>query len=107
MPQVRYKSDCEELYGRTLDNSDVVSTVQGICGRQTEEIWDRLYPDEPYHADLVNVSSGDISSGLVKCTDYDLVSAAKRQSPFFYQVMVLFLFHISHPMIFVLFLLNA
>ena len=107
MPQVRYKSDCEELYGRTLDNSDVLSTVQGFCGGETEEIWNKMYPDEPYHADLVNVSSEDISARLVKCTNYDLVSAAKRQSPFFYQVMVLFLFHILHPMTFLLFLLNA
>ncbi|KAK4261432.1 hypothetical protein QN277_004428 [Acacia crassicarpa] len=83
---VRYKSDCEELFGRILDNSDVVSTVQGICGRQTEEIWNKIYPDEPYHADLVNISSEDITGRLVKCTKYDLVSAAKRQSPFFYQV---------------------
>ncbi|KAF7809509.1 Glycine-rich domain-containing protein 1 [Senna tora] len=86
---VRYKSDCEQLYGRILDNFDVVSTVQGICGRQTEEIWNKMYPDEPYNADLINVSSEDISErtvGLAKYTKYDLVSAAKRQSPFFYQV---------------------
>lgn len=83
---VRYKSDCEELYGRIFDSSDVVSTVQGICGRQTEEIWNKMYPDEPYHADLVNISSEANTIRLVKYIKYDLVSAAKRQSPFFYQV---------------------
>ncbi|CAL0314136.1 unnamed protein product [Lupinus luteus] len=86
---VRYKSDCEELYGRVLDNFDVVSTVQGICGRQTKEIWTKLYPNEPYNADLINLSPEDISertATLAKYTKYDLISAAKRQSPFFYQV---------------------
>lgn len=88
---MRYKSDCEALYGRILDNFDVVSSsVQGICGRQTEEIWNKMYPDEPYNADLMNVPSEDISERIVKLakyTKYDLVSAAKRQGPFFYQVM--------------------
>lgn len=87
--QVRYKTDCEELYGRVLDNFGVATTVEGICGWQTEEIWNKLYPDEPYNADLVNLLPEDISeriSNLEKCTNYDLISAAKRQSPFFYQV---------------------
>lgn len=87
--QVRYKTDCEELYGRVLDNFGVVSTVERICGRQTEEIWNNLYPDEPYNVDLVNLLPEDISkriSKLEKYTKYDLISAAKRQSPFFYQV---------------------
>ncbi|XP_027360144.1 glycine-rich domain-containing protein 1 isoform X4 [Abrus precatorius] len=86
---VRYISDCEELYGRILDNFDVVSTVEGICVKQTEEIWNKLYPDEPYHADLISVFPEDISerfAKLEKYTKYDLISAAKRQSPFFYQV---------------------
>ena len=87
--QVRYKTDCEELYGRVLDNFGVATTVEGICGWQTEEIWNNLYPDEPYNVDLVNLLPEDISeriSNLEKCTNYDLISAAKRQSPFFYQV---------------------
>ena len=86
---VRYKTDCEELYGRVLDNFGVATTVEGICGWQTEEIWNKLYPDEPYNADLVNLLPEDISkriSKLEKYTKYDLISAAKRQSPFFYQV---------------------
>lgn len=87
--QVRYKLDCEELFGRVLDNFDVVSTVQGICGSQTEEIWNKLYPDEPYNSDLINVIPEDFAkkiTSLAKHTKYDLISAAKRQSPFFYQV---------------------
>jgi hypothetical protein len=88
--KVRYKLDCEELYGRVLDNFDVVSTVQGICGSQTEEIWNKLYPDEPYSSDLINITPENISKrieSLQKYTKYDLISAVKRQSPFFYQVM--------------------
>lgn len=96
--QVRYKSDCEELYGRILDNSNVVSSLQCTCKRQTEEIWNRLYPDEPYDFDLTKALSENASqtlSGLEKHTKYDLISAVKRQSPFFYQVilrMIIFVF---------------
>lgn len=73
-----------------LDNFGVVSTVEGVCSRQTEEIWNKMYPNEPYNVDLTNLLPEDISeriSSLAKYTKYDLVSAAKRQSPFFYQVM--------------------
>ncbi|XVF61462.1 hypothetical protein PTKIN_Ptkin08bG0131200 [Pterospermum kingtungense] len=86
---VRYKSDCEELYGRILDNSNVVSSVQGTCTRQTEEIWTRFYPNETYDFDLTKASSENASEtvpGLEKHTNYDLISAVKRQSPFFFQV---------------------
>lgn len=100
--QVRYKLDCEELYGRVLDNFDVVSTVEGICGRQTEEIWNKLYPNEPYNSDLINLDPEDISkrtTSLAKYTKYDLISAVKRQSPFFYQVMERIVFvQLSHFM---------
>lgn len=87
--QVRYKSDCEQFYGRILDNSNVISSVQGGCRRKTEEIWNSLYPEEPYTLNLKRALSEDISdriSGLENCTKYDLVSAVKRQSPFIYQV---------------------
>lgn len=87
--QVQYKTDCEKLYGRILDNSNVASSVQGNCKRQTEEIWNRMYPEEPYNFNITRALSENISqmlSGLEKYTKYDLVSAVKRQSPFFYQV---------------------
>ncbi|OMP01665.1 hypothetical protein COLO4_11678 [Corchorus olitorius] len=86
---VRYKTDCDKLYGRILDNSNVLSSLQGTCKSQTEEIWNRLYPDEPYDFDMTKALSQNASetlSGLEKHTDYDLISAVKRQSPFFYQV---------------------
>ncbi|KAG7968170.1 hypothetical protein I3843_08G139400 [Carya illinoinensis] len=88
-PLVQYKSDCEKLYGRILDSSNVLSSVQGTCQRQTEEIWNTLYPEEPYNFNLTRAFSEHISEtlpGIEKYTQYDLVSAAKRQSPFFYQV---------------------
>ncbi|KAJ6868483.1 glycine-rich domain-containing protein 1-like isoform X1 [Populus alba x Populus x berolinensis] len=84
---LRYKSDCEELYGKILDYSDVVSSVNGVCKRQTEEIWNRFYPHERYDLDLdFSEAVNEKISTLEKCTNYDLVSAVKRQSPFFYQV---------------------
>ncbi|KAK4769183.1 hypothetical protein SAY86_027333 [Trapa natans] len=84
---VQYKSDCEKLYGRILDNVNVVSSIQGICASKTKEIWSEMY-EEPYELDLTTVTE-DITekvSRLENCTTYDLVSAVKRQSPFFYQV---------------------
>lgn len=86
---MRYKIDCEDLYGRILDNYNVVSSVQGASTSETEEIWNTLYPKEPYLLDLAKDFSKDISenfSGCEKHTKYDLVSAVERQSPFCYQV---------------------
>lgn len=86
---MRYKIDCENLYGIILNNCNVVSSVQGASTRETEEIWNSLYPEEPYLLELAKDFSMDTSekvSGCAKHTKYDLVSAVKRQSPFFYQV---------------------
>ncbi|GMI77352.1 Glycine-Rich Domain Protein1 [Hibiscus trionum] len=85
---VRYKADCEELFGRILDNQNVISSIRTTCRKQTEEIWEGMYPCEPYELNmsiplLENVQNFVQTS---KSTEYDLVSAVKRQSPFFYQV---------------------
>ncbi|CDY43281.1 BnaC06g01870D [Brassica napus] len=82
---VRYKSDCEEFYGRVLDNSGILSSANGSCKLQTEKLWKRLYPMESYDLDLDKAISEPISP-LEKCTTYDLVSAAKRQSSFYLEV---------------------
>lgn len=88
--QVRYKTDCKKFYGRILDNCNVVSSIEGVSGRETKEIWKRLYPDEPYSFDP-NTSCWDEtlekSADAEKHTTYDLVSAIERQSPFYYQVI--------------------
>ncbi|KAK0576735.1 hypothetical protein LWI29_022531 [Acer saccharum] len=86
---VRYKADCEEFYGKILGNQDVVSSVQGVSKKQTEEIWKRMYPNEPYELDMSTQfadSVAEIPSGTPETTKYDLHSAVKRQSSFFYQV---------------------
>lgn len=88
--QVRYKNDCEELYGRILDNWNVASSIQGTCKKQTEEIWNRMYPAEPYEFSLTSKLTQNFDETIFqgsKRTDYDLDSAVKRQSSFFYQVM--------------------
>ncbi|RZC51893.1 hypothetical protein C5167_020323 [Papaver somniferum] len=86
---VRYKTDCEEFYGQILDNVNVISKVQGGSTKQTEEIWNQLYPNEPYELDLratVEHETSEILSHAPESTTYDLVSAVKRQNSFFYQV---------------------
>jgi hypothetical protein len=87
---VRYKNDCEELYGRILDNWNVASSTQGTCKKQTEEIWNRMYPTEPYEISLTREMTQNFGETILrasKSTKYDLDSAVKRQSSFFYQVM--------------------
>ncbi|KAK7855107.1 glycine-rich domain-containing protein 1 [Quercus suber] len=86
---VRYKNDCEELYGRILDNWNVASSIQGTCKKQTEEIWNMMYPAEPYEISLTSKLTQNFDETIFrgsKRTDYDLDSAVKRQSFFFYQV---------------------
>ncbi|XP_019173075.1 PREDICTED: glycine-rich domain-containing protein 2 isoform X2 [Ipomoea nil] len=85
---VRYKSDCEQLYGAILGNHNVVSSVKGASKEETEQVWKQLYPTEPYELDLARALSDEPAKRFehTKCSDYDLVSAVKRQSPFFYQV---------------------
>nr|XP_017218219.1 PREDICTED: glycine-rich domain-containing protein 1-like isoform X1 [Daucus carota subsp. sativus]XP_017218220.1 PREDICTED: glycine-rich domain-containing protein 1-like isoform X1 [Daucus carota subsp. sativus] len=86
---VRYISDCKKFYGRILDNCNVASSIQGASGSETEEIWERLYPDEPYSFQP-DTSCWDETlekaADAEKHTTYDLVLAIERQSPFFYQV---------------------
>ncbi|KAJ8446288.1 hypothetical protein Cgig2_005819 [Carnegiea gigantea] len=85
-----YKADCKHRYGRILDNFNIVSTIQGTLSKQTEEIWTRMYPDEPFQLDLSSpcLESYEVNklANAQDSTDYDLASAVKRQSPFFYQV---------------------
>lgn len=82
---VRYKSDCEVFYGRILDNHNVVSSIQGTSKRETEQIWNKLYPSVPYDFGSTSVSFEKVS-GAGKYSQYDLLLAVKRQVPFFYQV---------------------
>ncbi|WRX29981.1 Glycine-rich domain-containing protein-like - like 3 [Theobroma cacao] len=83
-----YKADCKELYGRILDNQNVISSTRAICRKQTEEIWKRMYPDEPYVLNTIThfLENVEDFQRVPKSTEYDLISAVKRQSLFFYQV---------------------
>ncbi|KAF7817067.1 glycine-rich domain-containing protein 1 [Senna tora] len=87
---VRYKTDCMELYGKILDNSNVISSIQATSKVQTERIWKTVYPNEPYELDLNNDSLQECVESYLgnseSTTKYDLISAVKRQSSFFYQV---------------------
>lgn len=57
--------------------------------QDTEELWKHLYTNEPYDLDSARALSEDVHAKAIqaeKYSDYDLVSAVTRQSPFFYQV---------------------
>ncbi|KAL2939092.1 Glycine-rich domain-containing protein 1 [Bienertia sinuspersici] len=51
LASVRYKSDCEKLFGKILGNHNIISSVQGTSRSKTEEIWNTMYPEEPYELD--------------------------------------------------------
>lgn len=97
--QVQYRKDCEEVYGRILGNQNVESSVQGKSKHQTAAKWAELYPDEPFDlVDASNPSSGKNANMHVEAVGsitYDLVSAVKRQSSFYYQVAEQFTLNIS------------
>ncbi|PWA88558.1 hypothetical protein CTI12_AA083180 [Artemisia annua] len=85
----RYIADCEELYGKVLDNYNVVSSVQGFDKRETQEIWNELYPNESYEFDMSRALSSECSEtvyGTQTFSKYDFVLAIERQKGFFYQV---------------------
>ncbi|KAG6436864.1 hypothetical protein SASPL_101768 [Salvia splendens] len=73
---IRYKKDCLELYGRLLDNKNVISSVEGTSKNQTEDAWKTLFPSEPFELDLEVKQENTIGDGAVaeKFTKYDLVS---------------------------------
>ncbi|GFY96048.1 hypothetical protein Acr_11g0003540 [Actinidia rufa] len=85
---VQYKMDCLGLYGRILDNQHVVSSVCGTSKQQTENLWNKVYPNEPFEFSVCGyvktVAENKVEAS--KSTCYDLVSAVKRQSSFYYQV---------------------
>ncbi|BAT81668.1 hypothetical protein VIGAN_03145300 [Vigna angularis var. angularis] len=88
---VRYKTDCIELYGRILGNSKVLSSTQGTSKEESEKVWDSMYPSEPYElVGLNNHSLQGFAENFLEAkqstTNYDLISAVKRQTTFFYQV---------------------
>ncbi|URD80963.1 hypothetical protein MUK42_02034 [Musa troglodytarum] len=85
---VQYKKDCEETFGRILNNHDVKSSLQGNSKHEMTEKWSRLYPEEPFELDCSSTFSEEILDkypGAASIISYDLVSAVKRQSSFCYQ----------------------
>ncbi|KAG9159053.1 hypothetical protein Leryth_020965, partial [Lithospermum erythrorhizon] len=86
---ITYNSDCQAMYGKILDNENVVSSTQVTSVEQTKDVWEKLYPMESFVLDL-NVVQNEINEEKVikvgKFTQYDLTSATQRQSFFYSQV---------------------
>lgn len=81
--------DCERVYGRILDCKNVESSVRAGSKKQSEEIWERLYPDEPFELDYNKIAfekAIDPNAASISDITYDLVAAVQRQSSFYYQV---------------------
>ena len=92
--QVQYIRDCKKVYGRILNNNNVESSTQTKSTLQSEKIWKELYPEEPFELAFTRTSdiAMDVNLGAAEDITYDLVSAVKRQSSFYYQVLVQSLF---------------
>ncbi|XP_020673788.1 glycine-rich domain-containing protein 1-like [Dendrobium catenatum] len=86
---IQYKKDCEEFYGKVLDSKNVASTLQDKSKHLTAEIWANFYPNEPFELDWRSPLTGTTLNNHTETLNtitYDLVSAVKRQSSFYYQV---------------------
>ncbi|PRQ20907.1 putative Glycine-rich domain-containing protein [Rosa chinensis] len=80
---VCYVTDCETLYGKILDNQNVGSSIWGTYTKKTEQIWNKLYPHEPYELQSNSFFSDDAAINLHRVserTKYDLVSISCQKA---------------------------
>ncbi|KAF8684882.1 hypothetical protein HU200_044092 [Digitaria exilis] len=84
---VQYLRDCKKVYGRILNNDNVESSTGTKSKIQSQKIWKELYPEEPFELEYSSSSETtmDVNPGATDGISYDLVSAVKRQSSFYYQ----------------------
>jgi hypothetical protein len=76
------------VYGRILNNDNVESSTRAKSKIQSEKVWNELYPEEPFELEYTSSSETtmDVDPGATEDISYDLVSAVKRQTSFYYQV---------------------
>ena len=93
--QVQYIRDCKKVYGRILNNDNVESSIGAKSKIQSEKVWKELYPEEPFELEYTGSpeTTMDVNSGATEGISYDLISAVKRQSSFYYQVFKQSLLH--------------
>ncbi|XP_076881937.1 glycine-rich domain-containing protein 1-like [Bidens hawaiensis] len=73
---VRYMVDFIELFGKILDPGFVVvSSIDGACKKQTEEIWKKQYPQEAYELEFGFKNDNQTQPANLQSTNYDLVAA--------------------------------
>ncbi|KAG6394310.1 hypothetical protein SASPL_144894 [Salvia splendens] len=86
---VRYKKDCEEFYGRILDNKNVISSVEGTSRKQTEDAWKILFPGEPFELDLELQQESISGQGVSQCHMNDthyIIGAVARYKGFLHLI---------------------
>ncbi|WAR08823.1 GRDP2-like protein [Mya arenaria] len=83
---VTYAKDCVNVLGKVLDHRFMSVRENTHLQSTSRELWTSEYPSEPY--DLRAQGSSDIESNTNGDSriSYDLVSAALRQTSFFYHV---------------------
>lgn len=99
---MRYAKDCRTIFGKVIDIRTVPDAYSTEADSQqaSAEFWNTEYPGEQYHMILPYEEglSDEYKKVLeIQCAklrplspmqSYDLVAAAERQRPFFFQVRV-------------------
>ena len=79
-----YDSDCHSLASKLVDRKVFTGEQKKFALEKSQEIWKRLYPNEPFDVDPGRVSQ--ISAAQSSELSCDLIRAAANQRNFYYQV---------------------
>lgn len=79
-----YDSDCQRLGSNIIDHKTFTGEQKKLALQKSQEIWQRLYPDEPFDVNPEAVSQ--ISAAQSSELSCDLVRAAAMMRNFIYQV---------------------
>ncbi|KAL2903898.1 Glycine-rich domain-containing protein 2 [Bienertia sinuspersici] len=83
---IRYKTECENRYGRVLDNHNIILSTQGTSRSKTKEIWNTIFSKNPMNFTIIeNFQLSRKSDEGAIFTGYDLVSAVGRQDYSYYK----------------------
>ncbi|KAL2653001.1 hypothetical protein R1flu_021129 [Riccia fluitans] len=104
---VQYAKDCQDLFGKIIECGMLTFDTRDDATRESEELWLRHYPSEPYCLDMLAFQSQEGSHNLPdshlqfgksktqqkgrlfrppRVLNYDFIEAAKREKSFYYQV---------------------
>ncbi|WAR06795.1 GRDP2-like protein, partial [Mya arenaria] len=81
-----YVEDCKAIVGTVLDHEEKNSYERHISLNKSASYWERLYGDEPFNVNYSDTFDETMLEHFKSKISYDILSSAKRQSSFYYQV---------------------